>query len=88
MPHGVVELERYTPLYGAARRRLQLVKVRGLNFRDGYHDFNIQTGGIVVYPRLVAARASRATSIRIRCRAACRRSTRCSAAASTAARAR
>jgi circadian clock protein KaiC len=55
VPHGVVELERYTPLYGSARRRLQLVKVRGLNFRDGYHDFNIRTGGIVVYPRLVSA---------------------------------
>lgn len=58
--HGVVELERYTPLYGAARRRLQLVKMRGLNFRDGYHDFNILTGGIVVYPRLVAAEHHRA----------------------------
>lgn len=55
VPHGVVELQRYTPMYGSARRRLQLVKVRGLNFRDGYHDFNIVTGGIVVYPRLVAA---------------------------------
>jgi circadian clock protein KaiC len=55
VPHGVVELERYTPLYGASRRRLQLVKMRGLSFRDGYHDFNIITGGIVVYPRLVAA---------------------------------
>jgi circadian clock protein KaiC len=55
VPHGVVELERYTPLYGAARRRMQLVKVRGLKFRDGYHDFNILTGGIIVYPRLVAA---------------------------------
>lgn len=55
VPHGVVELERYTPLYGAARRRMQLVKVRGLNFRDGYHDFAIRTGGVIVYPRLVAA---------------------------------
>lgn len=55
IPHGVVELERYTPNYGMARRRLQIVKVRGLNFRAGYHDFNIITGGIVVYPRLVAA---------------------------------
>ena len=55
VPHGVVELERYTPLYGAARRRLQLVKVRGLNFRTGFHDFSIKTGGIIVYPRLVAA---------------------------------
>lgn len=54
VPHGVVELERYTPLYGAARRRLQLVKLRGLRFRDGYHDFSIITGGIIVYPRLVA----------------------------------
>jgi circadian clock protein KaiC len=55
VPHGVIELERYTPLYGATRRRLQLVKIRGLNFRNGYHDFNILTGGIVVYPRLIAA---------------------------------
>jgi circadian clock protein KaiC len=55
VPHGVLELERYTPLYGSARRRLQLVKVRGLNFKDGYHDFNIVTGGLVVFPRLVAA---------------------------------
>ena len=55
VPHGVLELERTTPVYGAARRRMQLIKVRGLHFRDGYHDFNIQTGGIVVYPRLVAA---------------------------------
>lgn len=55
VPHGVIELERNTPLYGATRRRLQLVKIRGLNFRNGYHDFNILTGGIVVYPRLVAA---------------------------------
>jgi circadian clock protein KaiC len=55
VPHGVIELERVTPMYGSARRRLQLVKIRGLNFRDGYHDFNILTGGIIVYPRLVAA---------------------------------
>jgi circadian clock protein KaiC len=55
VPHGVVELERYTPNYGTARRRMQIVKVRGLKFRAGYHDFNIITGGIVVYPRLVAA---------------------------------
>jgi circadian clock protein KaiC len=53
--HGVLELERYTPVYGTARRRLQIVKVRGLQFRAGYHDFNIITGGVVVYPRLVAA---------------------------------
>lgn len=54
VPHGVIELERYTPLYGAARRRLQIIKLRALHFKDGYHDFSIRTGGIVVYPRLVA----------------------------------
>jgi circadian clock protein KaiC len=59
VPHGVLELERYTPMYGAARRRMQLVKVRGLNFKDGYHDFNIVTGGVVVFPRLVAAAEDR-----------------------------
>jgi circadian clock protein KaiC len=55
VPHGVVELERYTPNYGTSRRRLQIVKIRGLHFRAGYHDFNIVTGGMIVYPRLVAA---------------------------------
>jgi circadian clock protein KaiC len=55
VPHGVLELERYTPNYGMARRRMQIVKVRGLKYRAGYHDFNIVTGGVVVYPRLVAA---------------------------------
>ena len=63
VPHGVVELERYTPLYGSARRRLQLVKVRGLNFRDGFHDFSIKTGGIIVYPRLVAAEHRRIVAL-------------------------
>ncbi|HKR63364.1 MAG TPA: ATPase domain-containing protein [Thermoanaerobaculia bacterium] len=63
VPHGVVELERYTPLYGASRRRLQLVKMRGLAFRDGYHDFSIITGGIVVYPRLVAAEHRRVVAL-------------------------
>lgn len=55
VPHGVIELERYTPLYGAARRRLQVIKLRALSFRDGYHDFTIRKGGVVVFPRLVAA---------------------------------
>ncbi len=55
VPHGVLELERYTPNYGTSRRRIQIIKIRGVQFRAGYHDFNIVKGGIVVYPRLVAA---------------------------------
>ena len=41
--------------YGAERRRLRVKKMRGIDFRGGYHDFIIQTGGIEVFPRLVAA---------------------------------
>lgn len=53
--HGVVILEHHAPIYGAARRRLRVVKFRGTSFRDGYHDFNIERGGLAVFPRLVAA---------------------------------
>jgi len=53
--HGVVELEHLALDYGAERRRLRVVKLRGSKYRGGYHDFKIETGGIEVYPRLVAA---------------------------------
>jgi circadian clock protein KaiC len=52
--HGVIRLERMSREYGSKRRRLEVVKLRGLKFHDGYHDYNIRTGGLVVYPRLVA----------------------------------
>ena len=41
--------------YGAERRRLRVKKMRGINFRGGYHDYIIETGGIKIFPRLVAA---------------------------------
>jgi circadian clock protein KaiC len=54
--HGVVELEHLALEYGAERRRLRIIKLRGSKYRGGYHDFNIETGGgVVVYPRLIAA---------------------------------
>ena len=53
--HGVLSLERLALEYGAERRRLRVIKLRGSRFRGGYHDFNIETGGVVVFPRLVAA---------------------------------
>ncbi|MGI3899346.1 MAG: ATPase domain-containing protein [Janthinobacterium lividum] len=52
--HGVITLERLTLDFGAARRRLQVQKLRGVNFVAGYHDFNIRRGGLDVFPRLVA----------------------------------
>ncbi|PPC94584.1 MAG: circadian clock protein KaiC [Methylotenera sp.] len=53
--HGVITLERKTLDFGGARRKLQIQKLRGVNFIAGYHDFVIKQGGIVVYARLVAS---------------------------------
>jgi circadian clock protein KaiC len=53
--HGVITLNRMAVEYGGARRRLQVAKMRGLKFQEGYHDVTILSGGLVVYPRLVAA---------------------------------
>lgn len=53
--HGVIRLEEMSPNYGAERRRLRVVKYRGRRFRGGFHDFTIKTGGLEVYPRLVAS---------------------------------
>jgi circadian clock protein KaiC len=55
LSHGVISMEQRSPEFGTERRRLRVVKLRGLRFRAGYHDFTIQTGGLQVYPRLVAA---------------------------------
>jgi circadian clock protein KaiC len=53
--HGVIRLEELAPSYGAERRRLRVLKYRGRRYRGGYHDFVITTGGINVFPRLVAS---------------------------------
>ena len=53
--HGVFRLEELAPAYGAERRRVRVVKYRGVKFRGGYHDVTITTGGLNVFPRLVAS---------------------------------
>jgi circadian clock protein KaiC len=53
--HGVILLEQMNPEYGAERRRLRVVKYRGVPFRGGFHDYVIRAGGLRVFPRLVAA---------------------------------
>jgi circadian clock protein KaiC len=53
--HGVVMLHNEERDYGRKRRRLEVRKLRGSNFREGYHDYIIETGGVRVFPRLVAA---------------------------------
>lgn len=49
---GVVHLEQTAPEYGEVRRRLRVVKVRGVPIHGGFHDFSIRKGGLEVYPRL------------------------------------
>lgn len=56
--HGVITLEYVPTAYGKQRHNLRVVKMRGVNFQSGSHDFNIETGGIVVFPRLGASDAS------------------------------
>jgi circadian clock protein KaiC len=53
--HGVISLEKTSPAYGAARRTLNVVKLRGVPFKEGYHDIVIKSGGVKIFPRLVAA---------------------------------
>ncbi|HEX8490166.1 MAG TPA: ATPase domain-containing protein [Chthoniobacterales bacterium] len=55
LAHGILMLEQLAPQYGSERRRLMVLKIRGSKYRGGYHDFSIETGGISVFPRLVAA---------------------------------
>ncbi len=53
--HGVVAMERQRREYGETRRQIHVVKMRGVRFLDGAHDFVIKTGGLEVYPRLSAS---------------------------------
>ena len=53
--HGVIMLESVDREYGVKRRRLEVKKLRGSRFREGFHDYSIKRGGVEVYPRLVAA---------------------------------
>ena len=54
LAEGVITLGVIAPTYGNTRRSLEVVKMRGVSFRGGYHDFTIEKGGIIVFPRLSA----------------------------------
>lgn len=53
--HGVIVLEKVHREYGKTRRRAEISKLRGSAFREGYHDYIIRTGGMLMFPRLVAS---------------------------------
>lgn len=52
--HGVIRLNKVQQSYGATRRQVEIIKLRGSSFREGFHDYTIETGGVRIYPRLIA----------------------------------
>lgn len=59
LAHGVIALEKFSPDFGATRRRIEVVKLRGVDFRTGKHDCTIEKTGLKVFPRLIAAEHGR-----------------------------
>jgi len=53
--HGVIKLQSLDRDFGIKRRRMEVHKLRGSRFREGFHDYSIETGGIAIYPRLIAS---------------------------------
>ena len=53
--HGVIRLEVTAQDFGVERRRMRIAKMRGMKYDSGYHDMALETGGLQVFPRLVAA---------------------------------
>lgn len=52
MVHGVVRLHQTALQFGGDRRRLQVTKMRGREYKGGFHDYVIRKGGLKVFPRL------------------------------------
>lgn len=63
MVHGVVRLHQTALQFGGDRRRLQISKMRGREYKGGFHDYVIRKGGLKVFPRLVAAEHDRDFSL-------------------------
>ncbi|HEY1108356.1 MAG TPA: ATPase domain-containing protein, partial [Opitutaceae bacterium] len=57
--HGVLMLDQVATDYGAKRRRMEVQKLRGVDFVGGFHDATIVHGGLRVFPRLIAAEHER-----------------------------
>src|SRR5436190_1624012 len=55
LTHGVIDMEQLSPDYGTSRRRLRVSKLRAVKFREGYHDYIITTGGLRIFPRMIAS---------------------------------
>jgi circadian clock protein KaiC len=54
--HGVISLEQIAQEFGKERRRIRIIKMRGIKYSGGYHDYILDTGGIQIFPRLMTLR--------------------------------
>lgn len=52
--HGAITLEQRDRAYGASRRVLKIVKLRGGDYQSGWHDFAIERNEVLVFPSLIA----------------------------------
>ena len=52
--HGVIQLTSEETSQGGLHRRIKVTKMRGVPYIEGDHDLRIATGGIKVFPRLMA----------------------------------
>lgn len=55
--HGVIRLQKLDREYGATRRNLEVLKIRGSAYREGLHDYVIRQEGVIVFPRVLASEA-------------------------------
>lgn len=53
--HGVFNLTNIPRSFGVTRRQIEVVKMRGSAYREGFHDYTIKYGGVQVFPRLIAS---------------------------------
>ena len=53
--HGVINLEKLHPEFGNEIPRLHIVKLRGIEFLGGFHDYVIKRGGVAVFPRMISS---------------------------------
>lgn len=55
LAHGGIILDSLAHHLGPDRRRLRVQKYRARRFESGWHDFTIATGGMEVFPNIVAS---------------------------------
>ena len=53
--HGAIRMEAQPRDFGPQRRQIQILKLRASQFRGGAHDYEIEQGGLQIFPRLISA---------------------------------